>query len=343
MYGNASQNRIRAVILWGAVCALSWAALSLFFGGSAAHADDQPPSNPLSPITSLVSSTVTVVTDPVVQVIEPVVQDAEPVVQTVVEPVVKAVVQPVAKTAPAVVATAADTAAKVPVAGPVIKTVSTGVADAVQSSVTAPVTEILHQQPISSITDPVLGAIDQLPVIGDLGATDIVRSVVGAVDGTVADVVEGADTILPPVIGALGPTAPAGSSPTTPVISSDDATGAAALSTAGLLDAIPPQDAAVHPQSWVPFLADAQDSAVPYAGDAAVSPTSPITPGPLPDLGSAAAPASSSGSSGGGSAGSAAALNNALVLPTATRAGGFSAGDDALPSSPSTSFDVSPD
>ncbi len=342
MYGNASQSRMRAVILWGAVCALSWAALSLFFGGSAAHADDQPPADPLSPITSLVSSTVTVVTDPVVQVIEPVVQDAEPVVQTVVEPVVKAVVQPVAKTAPAVVATVADTAAKVPVAGPAIKTVSTGVADAVQS-VTAPVTEILHQQPISSITDPVLGAIDQLPVIGDLGATDIVRSVVGAVDGTVADVVEGADTILPPVIGALGPTAPAGSSPTTPMFSPDDVSGAAAVSIAGLLGAIPLQDAAVHPQSWVPFLADAQDSAVPDAGDAAVSPTSPITPGPLPDLGSAAAPASSSGSSGGGSAGSAAALNNALVLPTATRAGGFSAGDDALPSSPSTSFDVSPD
>lgn len=351
MYENASQNRIRAVILWGAVCALSWAALSVFFGGSAAHADDQSPSNPLSSITSLVSSTVTDVTDPVVHVVEPVVQKvapliekAAPVVQKSAEPVVKAVAQPVAKAAPAVVTAVTDTTATVPVAGPVIKAITTGVADVAQS-VTAPATETLHQQPISSITDPVLDVVEQLPVIGDLGVTGIVRSVVGILDGTVADVAGGADTILPPVIGALDPTAPEGFPPVSPPDGGSPLApaGTSALPDAALLAAVPSQDAAARAQAWASALAVAQNSALSAAAAATVSPTSPTEPGVLSVLEPAAAPASSSGASGGGSAGSAAVVNDAFIRPSSPWTSRFGGADDALPSSPSTSFDVSPD
>lgn len=335
MYESASQIRIRAVVLWGAVCALAWVALTVFFGGSAAHADEASPSGPLSSVTSLVTSAVTSATDPVLQVAVPVTQEVAPVVQKVVEPVVKAAAEPVARTAPAVVQAVAETTAAAPVAGATVQTSAPHVADAVET-VVAPVTALLHQQPVSTVTDPVLGMVDQLPVIGDVGVTAVVRDIVGVVDGVVLGVADAADTVLPPVIDALVPRTPTGSSP---VEHADPSTLARAGQVPGpitLSGADSARDRSLPMRAWFSSL----DGAAASTGTA-VSPTDPVGPVTLPDPLPAAA--ASSGASGTGSAGAPAALTDALDLLSAPSASGFNAGNDALPSCPASAFDVSPD
>jgi hypothetical protein len=196
---RATRRGVPAVVLWGAVGALAWAALTVLLSSGSAHADDQE-KGPLDGLTSLVADTVSAVTAPVA-----------PVVDQVVAPVVTQVVAPVQQAVPAVVQTVSQTIAKTPVVGPVTAPVVHTVTETV-GGVVAPVTDLLADSPVSQITDPVLETVSHLPIVGglvaDIGVIDAVSEVVGVVDDTTALLGGVTDNTVPPVLEALDPTTP---------------------------------------------------------------------------------------------------------------------------------------
>lgn len=332
----ATRRGVPAVVIWGALGALVWAVLTVLLGGGSAHADEEA-DGPLDGVTSLVSSTVSAVTAPV-----------KPVVTQVVAPVVTQVVAPVQQAAPAVVSTVTETVAETPVVGPVAAPVVHAAAETAEA-VVAPVTEALSDSPVSHITDPVLGAVSDIPVAGDLvtdlGVVGAVDDVVGVVDDTTALLGDVTDATVPPVLEAIDPLTPgSGEMPVgvdEPAVTETDIAQTAVMATpavAGTHDqALRPRDPA--PASAAPVNATFPEGSVPADDDASAPSEAPS--GSLPGTPAPVTPSSAGSGSGAG----AAHARVSDVEPSPHRAGERTPGaaDDALPASRIADTDVSPD
>ncbi|WP_231481875.1 MULTISPECIES: hypothetical protein [unclassified Microbacterium] len=330
----ATRRGVPAVVLWGAVGALAWATLTLFFGGGSAHADEQQ-DGPLDGLTSIVSETVSAVTAPVT-----------PVVTKVVAPVVTKVVAPVQQAVPAVVETVTNTVAKTPVVGPATAPVVHAVTETVDA-VVEPVTEVLTDSPVAQITDPILDTVAGVPVVGglvtDLGVVTAVRDVVGVVDDTTALLGDVTNGTVPPVLEALDPTNP-DPTPGTGVVDPPVSPTTVAAVSATQVTSSPILGASVAASaraSAVSFsVADlVSHESAPATEDTATAPAGAPSGSPP----GTPVPASSSAGPGGGSSPAHARLSD--VDPAPLRAGERTSGaaDDVLPSSPVADTDVSPD
>ncbi|MBY6061774.1 hypothetical protein [Microbacterium esteraromaticum] len=328
---EASRRRVPAVILWGGLVVLAWAALTVLVGGGDAHADDDD-STPLSGLSSLVTTTVT-------EVVDPVVEKAAEAVTTVTEPVLESTQQVVEK--------AARTVASVPVVGSTASD-ALGTVSQTVSSATDAVTDVVSDAPVSSVVRPVTDTVREVPVVGEvldeLGATDLLDDSAGAVDGVVDNLAPVVDGTVPPVVDALDPQRPTAPTPdvgeptlpTGPDAVLPDDTTADANADATPAIALPTNDAHRTPWSGGPHpVLSSGDAAASASGIEHPNETSAPPPGLVP-ASSAAGP--------GGSAGGAhpAVHHSASHLHDS----GVSAGppaDSVLPPAPVGDTDVSPD
>lgn len=336
MNAGATRRRIPAVILWGALAVLMWAAFTAFFNGGEARADDEKPS-PLSGLSSLVGAAVT-------EVVDPVAETAVDAVTVISEPVVNTTKTVVEKTTSAV--------AKVPVVGKPASD-ALGATSKTVSTVTNTVTKAVANDPVSSIVKPVTGVVRDVPVVGsaldDLGVTDLLDDSAGTVDGVVDTLVPVVDNTLPPVVDALDPQVPGEDSTVdrdtgvTEQPAADDVTSAGPSITSpapskASTDAVASFDSI--PTAWTQATLMASIGAA-TASDSNVSddaPRDPATGAPF-----AMAPSSSSAGPGGSSGGTNAALPHHHVhADGAWTLAGIPA-DSVLPPSPAGNTDVSPD
>lgn len=319
---RATRRSIPAAVIWGALLVLAWAALTILTGGAPAHADEHE-DGPLDGLTSLVKGTVAAVTAPL--------------------PAAAAdIVEPVRDVAASVVNSAAESTDEIPVAGPVVAPVVHEVASSVQA-VAAPITEVLQNAPVAQVVDPIVDVVADAPVIGhfvvDIGGAEVIRDVVGIVDGAAGVVGDVAEGTVPPLVDAVDPLTPV--SPETAVPS-------------------PPQSPAPPPPASAGVSAPAPDAGVPtrvrVVNDAEHGQISlsihgsdvPATSAPARSDAPAGAPlgspsSSSSSAPGGGSTGAAARISDDGVLLLRAEKHGSGASDDALPTSPIADTDVSPD
>ncbi|ALX65975.1 hypothetical protein AB663_000804 [Microbacterium sp. XT11] len=201
VHAHAAAHRVRTTVLWGGLGVLAWALLTLVTGGGTAHADESAP-DPVGGLTGLVSDAVDATTTTVSSVVAPAIEAVvAPAVEAVVVPTVEAVVAP---TVEAVVAPAVEAVvAPVQEAAPVVQAATSAVAT---------IAPVPAAAVVSQIRRPLTDAVSQVPVIGgvldDLGVTEALDDVTGAVDdsaGTIGSVI---DSTVPPVVGALTPEAP---------------------------------------------------------------------------------------------------------------------------------------
>ena len=344
MNAQATRRGAPAVALWGGLGALVWAALTVFTGGSSAHADENSDTPLLDGVTSLVSQTVSSVGDTVTAVTQPVVtQVVQPVVTEVVAPVVTHVVAPVQQAAPPIVEQVAETVAQVPVVGPATSPVVDAVTDTAQAVVT-PVTGLLTDAPASQIVDPVQDALAALPGVGrlieELGVNTLIDDVVGVVD-TTTDIVGGVvENTVPPVLEALAPQ-PLDSGASTPGTHADVTVRPSASAAA------PFAPSSTRVQTATTPLASTDVTAVvataPSASAAAPATSAPASHGERsPSTGVPAAPSSSASSSGASSV-SHARLSDVAVPAFRAVERTPGAPDDVLPTSLVADTDVSPD
>ncbi len=357
--GRATRRGAPAVVLWGGLGALAWAALTVLTGGSSAQADDGSDGRLLDGVGSLVSQTVATVDDtvtavadtvtavarPVVtEVVTPVVTEVvAPVVTDVVAPVVEHVAAPVQQAAPPVAEAVTEAAAAVPIVGDVATPVVETVAETVQDA-TGPVGELLQQAPAAQVTAPVRDALSSLPIIGalldQLGIAALLDEVTGVVDDT-AEIIGGVvDTVIPPIIDPLTPDSPdVDAFPTPDAVAAPSPTASATVS--------PRTPASASASGFTvtagsPRIAEPSDRghAAPAAVDAR-STASDDHPSGAP-AGAPSTP-SSSAASGGASATSQAHVSQsgAPALHLVKHIPGAS--DDVLPTSRVSDTDVSPD
>lgn len=341
MTARTARRRLSAGVLWGGFGVLAWAAFTLFAGGSTAHADEQND----SALGELLSGVTQTVTTPV-----------SSVVTEVVSPVVTSVVAPVQQVAPAATAVVSQVVQHVPVVGPAAASVVQTATDTVES-ITTPVTDLLQNDPLNQIADPVLDVVSDVPIVGDvvedLGLPGVVDDTLGLADDVI-DVVGGVvgDTV-PPVLGGLDPSTPAGPGspvppPTpapAPVIGAETDGGPGAVQSALPVplraSAAPPEFPAVTPPVRHAHAAPSGASltaAAPALTDGA-APTAGDSPTHLPS----GSPATQSSSpSGAGAFTSAGVVDGGAP---ALHAGALSSSDagDGPPSSPLADTDVSPD
>ncbi|MBN7794061.1 hypothetical protein [Microbacterium esteraromaticum] len=329
---EASRRRVPAVILWGGLVVLAWAALTVLVGSGDAHADDDD-STPLSGLSSLVTGAVT-------EVVDPVVEKAAEAVVAVTDPVVESAQQVVTKTA--------KTVASVPVVGSTASD-ALGTVSQTVSSTTDAVTDVVSDAPVSSVLRPITDTVREVPVVGevldDLGATDLLDDSAGAVDGVVDKLAPVVNGTVPPVVDALDPQHPTGPTPdvgepalpTGPDAVLPDDTAADATADATPAIALPTNDAHRTPWSGGP-------NPRASSGDATTTTAAGIehpkqSSAPPPGL----VPASSAAGTGGSAGGGPAAVH---LSASHLHDSGVSAGppaDSALPPSPVGDTDVSPD
>ncbi len=343
----AAPRRILSGIAWVAFGVLAWATFTVLIGGSAAHAEEEPEA-PLSPLTSLVGSTV----DDVSSLATPIATEiVAPVVETVVETVVAPVVQ---QTAPQIAERTIEAVVSTPIVGDSVRPVldpvaplTTGAVEAVAS----PLTGALQHAPVATLTEPVLQTLSGIAdgtvgeVLTDLGITGALREVVEVVDAT-ADLIGGtAAGTVPPVLGALTPPAASEVPDTEPVaeapVHHDESEPP---SSARVDDAVvrAASEATIGRMSTHAFgQLSAAASDAPLAERDAAASTRPHENRHAP-LAGLSTPLPSTGS-GGGSHGDAARLGDSAFDPLHTWKRILGASDDALPSSPVAGTDVSPD
>ncbi|WP_423494421.1 hypothetical protein IM711_01285 [Microbacterium esteraromaticum] len=329
---EASRSRVPAVILWGGLVVLAWAALTVLVGGGDAHADDDD-STPLSGLSSLVTGAVT-------EVVDPVVAKAAEAVVAVTEPVVESAQQVVTKTA--------KTVASVPVVGSTASD-ALGTVGQTVSSTTDAVTDVVSDAPVSSVVRPVTDTVREVPVVGEvldgLGATDLLDDSAGAVDGVVDNLAPVVDGTVPPVVDALDPQHPTGPTPdvgepalpTGPDAVLPDDTTADATADATPAITLPTTDTHRTPWSGGPNPRGSSSDATTTTAADIEHPKQ--TSAPPPGLVPASAAVGTGGSAGGG---------HAAVHLSASHLhdSGVSSGppaDSALPPSPIGDTDVSPD
>jgi len=336
-------RRILSGVAWGTFGVLAWATLTVLIGGGAAHAEEELQA-PLSPLTSLVGSTV-----------DDVSSLATPIVAPVVETVVETVVAPVAQqTAPQIVESTVGAVVSTPIVGdsvrPVLDSVAPITTGAVET-VASPLTGALQNAPVSTLTEPVLHTLSGIAdgtvgeVLTDLGITDALREVVGVVDAT-ADLIGGtAASTVPPVLGALTPPAASEVPDTEPVAEAPVREDESETPSSSRDDDAVVRAASEHATGrmsahvFEQLSAAASDAAV--AEPDAVASTRPHENHQAPPA-SLSTPLPSTGS-GGGSHSDAARLGDSAFDPLHTWKRTLGAPDDALPSSPVAGTDVSPD
>lgn len=329
MTSVVARRRIPKALAWGSFGVLAWAAFTVLVGGGSAQADDTS-DGPLDGLTSLVSTTV----DEATSVVTPIVSD-------VVTPVVQTVIAPVTRPAPAVVEKVTETVVSVPVVGPAVEPVVTPVTRAAADTVTVvteSVADLLQADTVSSVTDPVLGVVSDVPVVGDLlddlGVTGAVDDVAGIVDDTTGLIGDTVDGVVPPIVDAVVPGGPS-TQETTPPLPTGTAPADRPLTALRVAPAS--VGAPASPPDRLPFIAATTlISASPATG----APDSGDTPAHTPPA--SPSPSSSVGH-GAGSPTDGARLSDASsgLLHAWKQASGAS--DDELPSSPVTATDVSPD
>lgn len=280
------------------------------------------------------------------------------VVTETVVPVVEHVAPVVTETVPAAVApvtqTVSQTVEAVPVVRDVVPPVLAPVTEKVAETATevaAPVTQLLQESPVSQVTDPLLDAVSEIGIVGDVlddlsvadAVTDISRAVdatTGSLGRTVADaappVLDTVDQVVPEAPDVSVPTsapvrdgfAPAPSPATAPSVVPATATfNATAFSAA---------DTSMRPLT---AMAAAPTGAVAEVGTGG-EPTDPVRAAHAPP--GCTAPSSSAGH-GGGHVGEAARLGDASADSLRAWKHTLGATDDALPCSPVSEADVSPD
>lgn len=339
----AAPRRILSGIAWVAFGVLAWATFTVLIGGTAAHADDEP-ETPLSPLTSLVGSTVHDVSSL-----------ATPLVTEVVAPVVETVAPVVQQAAPQVVESAVETIESAPVVGdsvqPVLDSVAPVATETVEA-VTSPLTDALQHAPVATITEPVLQTISGVAggsvgeLLTDLGITGAVREIVRVVDAT-TDLIGGAvDSTVPPVLGALNPPA-ASEVPDTAAVpeapihaDGSDAPAPVRVDDAVVRTASEAVASRISARLFEQLRAAASD-ATALAELATAAPTRPYDNHQAPPAGPST-PLPSTGS-GSGSHSDAARLADSAADPLRAWKRTLGAPDDALPSSPVADADVSPD
>lgn len=301
---TAASHRVAPGVLWGTIGALALATLIVLTGGSSAHADEAA-DGPLDSITNLVGGALDSGADVVSDVVT---ETVAPVVETV-----------------------------LPVAETVLP-----VAETVVPVVTETVPDVLQDSPVSSLTDPLLDTVSNVPVVGNvldsLAVPDAVREVAGAVDTTTGLLGTTIDTVIPPVVNVIDPTSPVAPEgvptedrPLTPVTPS--------VSTVTSTTAVAHSGVALSGARVLYALAD-QNSATEAANEGAAGPTAPSGAAHAP-LGPPA-PSSSVGH-GGGSTADGARLRDASADSLRVWKRTVAVTDDDLPSSPVTDTDTSPD
>ncbi|MEW1962751.1 hypothetical protein AB0269_09850 [Microbacterium sp. NPDC077644] len=355
-----ASRRVRGGFAWGAFAVLGWAAFTLLSSTGTAHAEENP-DGPLDGITSVVGSTV----GAGAEIVGAVVDD-------VVLPAVDHVAPVVTETLPAAAAPVADavstTVQAVPVVRDVVSTAVAPVSDAVVEAaptVTAPVTDLLQDSPVSRLTDPVVETARSVPVVGDLldelSVPDAVAETSAALDATTASLGRTAQAVVPAAVGIVDravPSAPADPDPVAPPpvapAPSVDPTGPAVTNpeTAALPDAAPAARSSVLSASvgspslsasiTAQLFLDAQR--VEASVDALVANATGVPSAPLPAAHAPpAAPASAAPVGGGGGVVTDAADTFAASSTTRALPGGRGPTDDDLPSAPVFETDASPD
>lgn len=319
-----------AGVLWGALGVAVWAGLTVMLGGGSAHADDGD-DNALDSLTSLVGGTVSDITEPLA-----------PVVADVVAPIVETVVAPVTQTPPPVVETVVETVAPIPVVGtvtaPVVETVSETV-----GTVTAPVVDVLTDAPLTSVTQPVVDVVTEIPVVGDLlgdlGVTDLIETVIGVVDDTTAVI----GTVVPDVVDPVTDTPDPVDTDTDAPADGTDGTATGELATPPVpITALSSSDPRASRSTPIPALLPATGADSAESAAWACSPIGGAPPQPeRPPVGPSA-PSSSAGA-GGSSSFAPALLGDVSVLPSPAAQRESRASDDAVPTSRVGDTDVSPD
>lgn len=314
---SPSLPRLWRSALVGLFTAFAWILLSLILGlGSGdAHAEESDDDSLLGAVTSLVDTTASTVTDTVSTVTGSVTR----VVNTVVDVAPAPVAQPVR-----------DVVASV---GSVVSTATRPVADVVSAGV------------VGSVARPVVDAVADVPVVGDLvsglGLDDAVTDLGHTVDHTVGDLLvvvtdTGAGLGLPPIaVPGLpgspgGPSIPVGGHPL-PALDVVLLSGVPHAGVPGAASAL-----SAHPTAY-------ETGAAATASATAASTASSGARGPLTPTGALCPPSTSS--SGPGGAGSGAWALVALGPLVALRAWVRRAGpeDEHAPAAPARSTDVSPD
>lgn len=356
-----ASRRVRGGFAWGAFAVLGWAAFTLLSSTGTAHAEENP-DGPLDGITSVVGSTVGAGAE-----------IAGAVVDDVVLPAVDHVAPVVTETLPAAAAPVADTVSTtvqaVPVVRDVVPTAVAPVSDAVVEAaptVTAPVTDLLQDSPISRLTDPVVETARSVPVVGDLldelSVPDAVAEATAALDATTASLGRTAQAVVPAAVGVVDravPSAPADPDPVAPAPpvhdpTVQDPTGPAVTDQepAAQPDAAPAARASVLSASagspslsasiTAQLFLDAQR--VEASVDALVSNTTDVPGAPVPAAHAPpAAPASAAPVGGSGGVVTDAADTFAASSTTRALPGGRGPTDDDLPSAPVFETDASPD
>lgn len=338
---TTASRRISAGVAWGAFAVLAWAALTLLTSTGPAHADDEA-DGPVDRLTSLVGSTVgagaELVSDVVTETVVPAVEHVAPVVTEAVPAAVEPVAQSVSQTVEAI-----------PVVRDVVPPVLTPVTEKVAETateVTAPVTELLQDAPVSKVTDPLLDAVSEIGIVGDvlddLSVTDAVTDISRTVDATTGALGRTVSDAVPPVLDTIDevvPTVPDASVPGEPV--RDESTLAPAPAAASAVAVV---SAAASRATDTSMLTFDTVSAAPTAAVAEVGtsgePADPVGAAHAPP--GSPAPSSSAGH-GGAHVGEAARPGGESADALRAWKHQLGATDDVLPCSPVSEADVSPD
>jgi len=356
-----ASRRVRGGFAWGAFAVLGWAAFTLLSSTGTAHAEENL-DGPLDGITSVVGSTVGAGAE-----------IAGAVVDDVVLPAVDHVAPIVTETVPAAAAPTADTVSTsvqtVPVVRDVVPTAVAPVSDAVVEAaptVTAPVTDLLQDSPVSRLTDPVVETARSVPVVGDLldelSVPDAVAETGAALDAATASLGRTAQAVVPAAVGVVDravPSAPADPDPVAPPPVApappvQDPTGPAVANPepAALPDAGPAARSSVLSASagspslsasvTAQLFLDAQR--VQASVDALVTHATGVPAAPLPAAHAPpAAPAAAAPAANGGGVITDAADTFAASAITRALSDGRGVTDDDLPSAPVFETDASPD
>ena len=342
---TTASRRISTGIAWGAFAVLAWAAITLMTSTGTAHADEET-DGPLNGLTSLVGSTVgtgtELVSDVVTETVVPVVEHVAPVVTETIPDAVAPATQTVSQTVEAVPVVR-------DVVPPVLAPVTEKVAETA-TEVAAPVTQLLQESPVSQVSDPLLDAVSEIGIVGDvlddLSVADAVTDISRAVDATTGSLGRTVADAAPPVLGTIDqvvPDAPDVSVPGAPA--RDEFAPASSPATAPsvvpatatfIATAFSAADTSMRPLA---AMAAAPTGAVAEVGTGG-EPADPVRAAHAPP--GSTAPSSSAGH-GGGQMGEAARLGDAVADSLRAWKHTLGATDDALPCSPVSEADVSPD
>lgn len=340
-------SRLLGSLVACAGAALGIAALSVFFGGSSAHAAERP-TGLLDPLISTIDSVTSPVTTTVGDLVTGTVDDVVTPLVQVLAPVGPSVTAPAAATLETTVDPLVEVVASLPVVGPPTATAVSGTVNSAVTGVAAVselATSLLGDDPVDRLTQPLLSTLHELPVAGDLvrvldpilaPGIDGVDSILGSLGETVTvviDPVAGIEVIDPSIPAQpVGPAVPdpSDSSGDPPGISRDDPVSPGEPLAEARAPAPPPL---AQTRSGPVAISEAASGPASAPGDADPLAVPPVSSSPI----------SPTAGSGGGSGGTAATVADAAPLSPRAWECANGASDDALPPAPVFDTDASPD